>query len=80
MFGDGAGQISSLRVLSAVVVGAVVVTKFYNAWLTRSAVVWDAQDLGLIGSVLGAKLVQNFQEQSGAATSPSSTPSANANS
>ena len=61
-FQDGNGQTSMMRVVMFVVVGAVIGSKFFNSWITKTPIVWDAQDLMLIGSVISGKLIQNSQE------------------
>jgi hypothetical protein len=63
MLGDGTGEVSLMRVITLLVVVSVIASKFYNAWLTKQPIVWDAQDLEMIGGVFTAKLVQNTQEK-----------------
>ena len=62
MFQDGNGQGSMMRVVVFVVIASVIGSKFFNAWITKTPIVWDTQDFLLIGSVLGGKLIQNSQE------------------
>lgn len=61
--GDGAGQTSMMRVVVFIVIVAVVGAKFYNAYLTKSPIVWDSQDLELAGIAFSGKLIQNTQEK-----------------
>ncbi len=62
MFGDGTGNYSMLRVIMFVVIVALIATKFYNAHLTGEPVTWTNQDLGILGTLIGGKVLQNVQE------------------
>ncbi len=71
MFSDGLGNISMMRVVMILVIISVVGSKFYNAWLTKTPITWDQQDLEMAGMAFGAKLIQNTQENKpDATTSP----------
>jgi hypothetical protein len=52
-----------MRLITFIMVVSVLGTKFYNAWLTKTPIVWDASDLALIGGSYTAKLIQNSQEK-----------------
>lgn len=60
--GDGLGNTSSMRVITILVVLAVLVPRVVLAIQTRVIEPWSQQDLALLSIALGAKLVQNGQE------------------
>ena len=60
---DGNGNISSMRVIVILVIGAVIVSKFVNAYITKQPIIWNTDDWQIIGVALGSKLFQNYQEQ-----------------
>ena len=60
--GDGQDNASMMRVIVFLIILAVIASKFYNAWITKTAIEWDAHDLELAGMAIGGKLVQNTQE------------------
>ena len=64
LIGDGAGNLSTTRVIVLIVPAAVILSKFYNAHLTGTPIEWTSHDLEIIGIVSGLKLVQNQQEKS----------------
>ena len=68
LFSDGTpgNPISMARVLSFIMVMLPIATKFYNAWLTKTPIVWDATDLALFGSGLGMKSLSKTQENTAA--------------
>jgi hypothetical protein len=78
LFGDGEGNYSMMRVVMFLVVLALIVAKFYNAHITGAPVEFSTQDLAILGTVIGGKLVQNKQEATGVAAnvSPASAPAA----
>ena len=61
---DGSGNISSMRIVVALVVLAILIPKVIFACKTGTEITFSQQDLYAIGTVLGAKLAQNFQESS----------------
>jgi len=63
LLSDGQGNSSMMRLITFIMVVSVLGTKFYNAWLTKTPIVWDASDLALIGGSYTAKLIQNSQEK-----------------
>ena len=63
MLGDGAGNVSSTRVIMLFVVVAIVASKFFNSYLTKQPIVWSDTDWGMIATVVGGKLIQNTQEK-----------------
>ena len=73
MLSDGKGNTSSMRVIILLIIGMVLASKFYNAWITKSPIVWDTQDFGLIAAALGSKLIQNTQEKDVTVVTPSQT-------
>lgn len=60
--GDGAGNISSMRVINLLVVLSVLVPHVVLTLKSGVITPWSEQDLMLLGIALGAKLVQNHQE------------------
>ena len=70
MLGDGAGNTSMMRVVTFLVALAVLIPKIVLAVKAGTAPVWDAQDMEMLGVVLGAKLVQNQQENQPAKPEP----------
>jgi hypothetical protein len=64
MLSDGEGNTSLMRVIVLLIIGSVIASKFYNAWLTKQPVVFDTQDFELVGIAFGSKLIQNSQENS----------------
>lgn len=66
LFGDGDGNYSMMRVIMFLMVVAFIAAKFFNAWLTRQPITFTAQDLTLVGTLVGGKLLQNAQENSSA--------------
>ena len=63
-FSDGSEgmPLSMTRVMVCFLIVAVVGTKYYNSWLTKTPILWDNQDFTMIGGALGVKLFQNSQE------------------
>ena len=60
--GDGNGNTSSMRLTMIVTVIALLLTKAYNAWLTKQPIVWTADDISMLGIVTAGKVIQNQQE------------------
>lgn len=74
LLGDGAGNVSSMRVLILLVAVALIGSKFYNAYLTKSPIVWDSSDWQILATLIGGKLVQNTQEKEPVKPETISTP------
>ena len=63
MLSDDKGNVSSMRVLMILVTIGVIGSKFYNAYISKLPIVWSMEDLGLIGTVIAGKTIQNTQEK-----------------
>lgn len=63
MFHDDTGNFSMMRVVTLLIVLAVIVPKVILAIQTKTPVIWSTDDMEMLGAALGAKLVQNTQEQ-----------------
>jgi hypothetical protein len=61
-FQDDTGATSMMRVVVFLAIIAVIASKFVNAWMTKTPIVWTADDLTILGGAATAKLVQNSQE------------------
>ena len=72
--GDGEGNVSSMRVIVLLVVLYVLVPPVMLSLQSHALVDPSPTSLGILASVLGAKLVQNQQETRGANPSAPSTP------
>lgn len=73
MFHDDTGAFSMMRVVTFLVAIAVIVPKVILAVQTKQPVVWGADDIEMLGAVLGAKLVQNTQENPSTTATTSTT-------
>ena len=62
MLSDGQGNTSTMRVVTLLVVLAVLIPYVVNSVRTGIAPVFTPDQLEILGIVLGAKLVQNGQE------------------
>lgn len=65
LLSDGQGSTSMMRLIVLLIVVTVIGTKFYNAYLTHTPIVWDTNDLLMLGGAITGKLVQNTQENNG---------------
>ena len=76
MISDGAGNTSIMRVITLLTALSVLVPKIINSFKLGTPLVWDTSDMEMIGVVLGAKLVQNHQENTESKTNekPTVTP------
>jgi len=63
MLQDDTGAISVMRVITFLTALSVIIPKIVLAIKAGVAPAWDAQDMEMLGVVLGAKLVQNQQEK-----------------
>ena len=61
-FQDDTGNFSMMRLVVFMVVFAVLASAFYNAWVTKTTVVFTDNDFKLIGGAVAGKLFQNSQE------------------
>lgn len=59
---DGAGSVSSTRLVVVAIAGCYLVSKFYNAHLTKQPITWDATDMGIIGSLGGVGIAKTVAE------------------
>ena len=60
--GDGEGNTSSMRVITLLIVLAVILPKVVIAIQTATTPDWNPDDLMILGAALGGKLIQNSQE------------------
>lgn len=64
MLSDGSTgmPISLMRVIVLIIIVAVIGSKFWNSYWTKTPIVWDTQDFEMLGMAFGSKLIQNSQE------------------
>lgn len=70
MIQDGEGNTSSMRVITFIIVLAIIVPKVWLAIKTGTSPVWSSDDMYMLGIILGGKLVQNAQENKSAPPTP----------
>ena len=71
---DDTGALSTTRVVVLLVTLAVIVPKVVVSIRSGVPVMWGVQDMGILGVVMGAKLVQNTQENKQPPTPPPASP------
>ena len=72
---DGQGNASTTRIVVLLIVLSILAPKVYLSFKVGAPLTWNADDLTMLGMALGAKLVQNTQENAGAAGGPPLPPS-----
>lgn len=72
--GDGEGNTSTMRVVTLLIVLAVLVPKVVIAIQTRTPPDWNPDDLMILGAALGGKLIQNSQEKAPAQVNEPKSP------
>lgn len=59
---DGAGSVSSTRLVVVLISLCYLVSKFYNAHLTKQPITWDGTDMGIIGTLGGVGVAKTISE------------------
>lgn len=60
--GDGSGEVSSTRLVVVAVAVCYLISKFYNAHLTKQPITWDGTDMGIIGTLGGVGVAKTVVE------------------
>ena len=74
MFGDGSGSLSMMRLVTLLVILTVLIPKAVISIRTGVAPVFTPADMEIIGLALGAKLLQNMQENKSDSKPPDKQP------